>query len=153
MRKVHLLLALSTLLVISIVIILIICLRHHSPDSTTTLKVVLNGPYVIVREKSRPDMITVFSPRDNQGLHRFYSNDLKEGRIKTFTSLLRSTAVNLRRICRICQLIHIFPRISWPTLRCGNVRRRAIRKRLSGDNRAATPGEDYVYVSSASGDF
>jgi hypothetical protein len=25
-------------------------------------------------------MITVFSPRDNQGLHRFYSNDLKEGK-------------------------------------------------------------------------
>jgi hypothetical protein len=79
MRKVRFLLALSILLVISIVIILIICLRH-SPDSTTTLKVVLNGPFVIVREKSRPDMITVFSPRDNQGWHRFYSNDLKEGK-------------------------------------------------------------------------
>lgn len=79
MKKVHLLLALSTLLVVG-------C-RHidrddhrYPPNSTATLKVVLNGPYVIVREKSRPDMITVFSPRDNQGLHRFYSNDLKEGK-------------------------------------------------------------------------
>jgi hypothetical protein len=78
MRKVHLLLALSTLLVISIVIILIICWRRPH-ESMTTLKVVLNGPYVVVREKSRPDMITVFSPRDNQGLHRFYFNDLKKG--------------------------------------------------------------------------
>ena len=41
MRKVHLLLALSTLLVIGIVIILIICLRRHSP---MTLEVFLNGP-------------------------------------------------------------------------------------------------------------
>ncbi|HET9164821.1 MAG TPA: hypothetical protein VFP11_02410, partial [Candidatus Angelobacter sp.] len=46
----------------------------------TTLKVVFNGPFVVVREESRPNMITVFSPRDNQGLHRFYSNDLKEGK-------------------------------------------------------------------------
>lgn len=78
MRKVRFLLALSTLLVISIVIILIICLRRpHEP--TTTLKVVLNGPYVIVREISRPDMITVFSPRDPHGHHRFYANDLEHG--------------------------------------------------------------------------
>jgi|GEM_PF-2871451 len=78
MRKVHLLLALSTLLVIG-------C-RHtdrddhrYPPNSTTTLKVVLNGPYVIVWTQSRPDVITVFSPRDNQGLHKFYSNNLTEG--------------------------------------------------------------------------
>lgn len=78
MKKVHFLLALTALLVIG-------CRHsdHHdhdrrSPDPTTTLKVVLNGPYVIVWTQSRPDMITVFSPRDSQGLHRFYSNKLTE---------------------------------------------------------------------------
>jgi len=78
MRKVRFLLTLSTLLVISIVIILIICLRH-SPDSPATLKVVFNGPFVLVRTKSQPNVITLFSPRDPEGLHKFYSNTLTEG--------------------------------------------------------------------------
>jgi hypothetical protein len=76
MRKAHLLLALSVLLVISIVITLIICwVRPH--ESMTTLKVVFNGPFVLVRTQSKPDVITLFSPRDPH--HKFYSNNLKEG--------------------------------------------------------------------------
>lgn len=80
MRKARFLLALSIVLVISIVIILIICLyRPHEP--TTTLKVVLIGPYVLVWSPSHPNMITAFSPRDPKGLdgqtlHRFYANNL-----------------------------------------------------------------------------
>lgn len=70
MKKVHFLQALSIVLVISIVIILIICLRHDSP---TTLKVIFNGPTVLVRAKDKPNVITVFSPRDS--LHQFFPND------------------------------------------------------------------------------
>lgn len=79
MKRVHFLLVLSIVLFISIVIILIICLRP-SHESTTTLKVVLNGPTILVQaKKEKPNVITVFSPRDH--LHEFYFNDpLAEGR-------------------------------------------------------------------------
>jgi hypothetical protein len=76
MRRISLLFVLSALLAVG-------CrhsdhrdLSHYSPDRTTTLKVILNGPYVLVRTNSQPNMITVFSPRDREGLHRFYSNDV-----------------------------------------------------------------------------
>ncbi len=81
MKKVHLLLALSTLVIICIVIILVICLRRHS-HSTTTLKVVLNGPTVLVGAKDKPNVITVFSPRDPR-LTSFYSNEPSEKRAGT----------------------------------------------------------------------
>jgi hypothetical protein len=78
MKKVHLLLALSTFLVIG-------C-RHtdrddhrYPPNSTTTLDVIVNGPYTLVWIPSRPDVITLISPRDADGLHKFYLNDLTEG--------------------------------------------------------------------------
>src|ERR1043166_1122395 len=77
MKKVHFLLVLSIVLIISIVIILIICLRP-SHESMTTLKVVINGPTILVRAHDKPNVITVFSPRDL--LHEFYFNDpLAEG--------------------------------------------------------------------------
>lgn len=78
MRKVRFLLVLSALLVSG-------CRHidhddhHYPPDSTATLKVILNGPYVLVWAKDRPNVITVFSPRDHQDLHKFYSNSLSEG--------------------------------------------------------------------------
>jgi len=53
--------------------------RHYPPDSTTTLDVIINGPWILVWTPSKPDVITLISPRDNQGLHKFYSNDLIEG--------------------------------------------------------------------------
>lgn len=78
MRKAHLLLALSTLLIIG-------C-RHIDrddhrcpPDLTSILDVIVNGPYTLVWTPSRPDVITLISPRDADGLHRFYFNNLTDG--------------------------------------------------------------------------
>jgi hypothetical protein len=76
MKKVHLLLALSTLVIICIVIILIVCL-HQSPPKV--LRVVVTGPTVIVRTKDKPNVLTVFSPRDPEGLHAFFPNRLQDG--------------------------------------------------------------------------
>jgi len=76
MRKAHFLLALSILLVISIVIIVIICRRHPSPQ---TVKVLLNGPIVLVQTPGKPNVITAFSPRDPGGLHSFFLNRLQDG--------------------------------------------------------------------------
>lgn len=78
MRKVHFLLAASALLVI----ILISCLRHSS-DSPSILKVVFNGPFVMLRTKTQPDRITVFSPRDPKDRHQVYINDLNNGMAQT----------------------------------------------------------------------
>lgn len=79
MRKNNFLLTLSILLSIAIVIIVVICWHHHARRLTTTLKVVLNGPYALVRTKANPNVITVVSPHDPEGIHRFYSNSLEEG--------------------------------------------------------------------------
>src|SRR5215469_15565346 len=75
MKKVPFLLTLSILLIISIVIILIIC-RRHSPE---TVKIVVYGPTVLVRTKAKPGVLTVFSPRDPDGLHEFFPNRLLNG--------------------------------------------------------------------------
>ena len=80
MRKVHLLLALSTLVIICIVIILVICLRRPSPD---TFAVLLNGPIVLVQTPDKPNVITAFSPRDPDDLHAFFPNRLQDGMPQT----------------------------------------------------------------------
>jgi|SRR5882724_454706 len=51
--------------------------EHSSATPPATLKVVINGPFAIVRQKSDPSKIVVFTPRDPQGIHVFYVNDLE----------------------------------------------------------------------------
>lgn len=77
MKKVYILLAVPVLLGISM---LSACRRHHDrhlPDTPpATIKVVINGPFAIVWPKSDRSKIIVFTPRDPQGIHVFYVNDL-----------------------------------------------------------------------------
>jgi hypothetical protein len=78
MRKVRLLLALSALLVIG-------CRHcdrddhHFPPNSTSILDVIVNGPCILVWIPSKPDVITLISPRDADGFHKVYVNSLTEG--------------------------------------------------------------------------
>lgn len=78
MRKVRFLLALSALLVLG-------CRHndgdhhHYPPDSPSLLDVIVNGPCMLVWIPSRPDVITLISPRDTDGFHKVYLNSLTEG--------------------------------------------------------------------------
>ena len=77
MKKVYTLLAVPVLLGIS----MLSACRHrddrHDPDTPpATIKVLINGPFAIVRPKTDPSKIIVFTPRDPHGIHVFYVNDL-----------------------------------------------------------------------------
>lgn len=78
MRKVRVLLVLSVLLVVG-------CRHcdrddhHFPPDSPSIFKMIVDGPWILVYVPSRPDVIFLVSPRDAEGLHRFYLNDLTKG--------------------------------------------------------------------------
>lgn len=50
--------------------------RHFPDTPPATIKVVINGPFAIVWPKSDRSKIIVFTPRDPQGVHVFYVNDL-----------------------------------------------------------------------------
>jgi len=84
MKKIHFLLAVPVLLGIS----MLNACRHHdeghryAPPLAGTLKVVINGPVAIVLQKSNPSRIVVFTPRDPQGKHALYVNDLEHGQDK-----------------------------------------------------------------------
>jgi hypothetical protein len=76
---------LSATLVLSVLCGLSAC-RHEAgehrphPPEPATLKVILNGPFAIVLDKNKPSRITAFTPRDPQGMHRVYVNDLEKDR-------------------------------------------------------------------------
>jgi hypothetical protein len=52
------------------------CRRDQDERKTSTLKVVLNGPFGVVFERDKPAQVTAFMPKDPKGLHQFYFNDL-----------------------------------------------------------------------------
>lgn len=51
-------------------------INEQAERKTSTLKIVLNGPFGIVFEKSKPGQVTAFVPFDPQRLHQFYFNEM-----------------------------------------------------------------------------
>jgi hypothetical protein len=84
MKKVYsLLLAVPVVLGIS----MISACRHREaprtvPPTAATLDVIFNGPFVIVLQNSEPSKVIVFTPRDKEGFHGFYVNDLEQSQDK-----------------------------------------------------------------------